>query len=123
LEKARLELAKLKEAKRTGEGPRSLTEKKAIIEEQRKAAKEAALAQASALITVASFWKNHYWPTQAHKSVGGRAVERGLWSTWLCPRIGEISIVSLSPAHLEAVKIDMMNAGKSPATIRYARTW
>jgi hypothetical protein len=57
LEKARIELAKLREAKRTGEGPRSLTERRAIIEEKRKAAEEASLAQANALITVASFWK------------------------------------------------------------------
>ena len=55
LDKARLELAKLREAKRSGIGPRSLSEKRKLAEDKRKVEEEAR-------ITVADFWENNYRP-------------------------------------------------------------
>ena len=66
LEKARLELARLREAKRTGKGPRSLAEKREINENRRKADEEARRTAEVARTTVAEFWQNSYWPAQGH---------------------------------------------------------
>ena len=52
LEKARLELARLREAKRTGRGPRSLTERRELAAGKRRAEAEARRKQAVASITV-----------------------------------------------------------------------
>lgn len=120
LEKARIELAKLKEAKRTGVGPRSLTEKRAIAEEQRRLEEEAALAQYRAQITMTRFWDEVYRPAQGHKAPGSRVAESAMWRKWIQPRIGGIPLVSLTASNLEPIKADMMSAGKAPSSIKYA---
>ncbi len=120
LEKARIELAKLKEAKRTGQGPCSLTEKRELAEKQRKAEEEARRAEEAARITVADFWKASYKPAQGHKAQGSLVAEDALWGKWLKPRIGNTALVDLTPALLDTIKADMMAAGKSPSSIKYA---
>ena len=120
LDKARIELAKLKEAQRTGEGPRSLTERRIIAEDQRRIAEEVALAQARAQITMTDFWEQSYRPAQIHKAPGSRVAEDALWRTWLQPRLGSTSVVALTPAQLDQVKVDMLKAGKAPSSIKYA---
>ena len=60
LEKARLELAKFREAKRTGKGPRSLAERREIAEGKRMADEEAHRTVEAARITVADFWQHSY---------------------------------------------------------------
>ncbi|CAK7007464.1 MAG: Tyrosine recombinase XerC [Desulfovibrio sp.] len=120
LEKARIELAKLKEAKRTGEGPCSLTEKRELAEKQRKAEEEARRAQEATRITVADFWRASYKPAQGHKAHGSLVAEDALWRKWLKPRIGSIALVDLTPALLDKIKSDMMAAAKAPSSIKYA---
>ena len=87
LDKARLELAKLREAKRTGKGPRSLTEKRELAETKRKADEEARRTEEAARITVSQFWQNNYRPAQVHKAHGSLVAEHALWTKWLQPRI------------------------------------
>ena len=120
LEKARIELANLREAKRTGEGPCSLTEKRKIAETQRQAEEEARRAEEVAGITVADFWRNNYKPAQGHKAQGSLVAEEALWNKWLNPRIGDTPLVKLTPALLDKVKADMIEAGKAPSSIKYA---
>ena len=120
LEKARLELAKLREAKRTGRGPRSLAEKREIDDSKRRAEEEARRIAEAARITVADFWVNNYWPAQKHKAHGSLVAEEALWSKWLQPHIGDTPLVELTPALLDKVKFDMMEAGKAPSSIKYA---
>jgi len=120
LEKARLELARLREAKRTGKGPRSLAEKREIADSKRRLEEEARRTEEAARITVADFWKNNYKPAQGHKARGSLVAEEALWSKWLQPRIGDTPLVELTPALLDQVKIAMMEAGKAPSSIKYA---
>ena len=119
LDKASVELAKLREAKRTGKGPRSLTERRELADGKRKADEEARRTAEAARVTVADFWKNNYRPAQGHKTHGSLVAEEALWSKGLQPRIGDISLVELTPAALDQVKIAMMEAGKSASTIKY----
>ena len=78
LEKARLELAKLREAKRTGKGPRSLSEKREIADSRRRADEEARKSAETARITVADFWQHNYRPAQGHKAHGSLVAEETL---------------------------------------------
>ena len=114
LEKARVELAKLREAKRTGEGPRSLTEKRELADTSRKAEEKARWTEEGARITVADFWKNSYWPAQGHKAHGSLVAEGALWSKWLQPRIGDTPLVELTPALLDFVKRGMNERRENP---------
>jgi hypothetical protein len=57
LEKARIALAQLKEAKRTGNGPRTLNEQREQAEAARKAREEAALKERQGKLTFGESWK------------------------------------------------------------------
>jgi len=120
LEKARIELSRLKEAKRTGEGPRSLRERRAQEAVRRKAKDEAEAAAMASQITVTDFWEKKYWPAQAHKAEGSRVAEIALWKKWIQPVIGDLFLSKISVAELERIKADMLSASKSAASIKYA---
>ncbi len=64
LEKAKIELGKLKEAHRLGTGARSLREKREIEETRRHNEKEAQQQESACKITFTEYWTNSYWPAQ-----------------------------------------------------------
>lgn len=120
LAKARIELSRLKEAKRTGEGARSLRERRVLESQKRKERELAEQAATAAQITVGEFWQETYWPVQAHKAKGSLVAENALWHKWLQPVIGECPLASLTAADLEKIKTSMLNAQKAPGSIKYA---
>ena len=78
LAKARIELARLKEAKRTGEGARSLRERRKQ-EEKRRKAQEIAERLSGEKFSFSMYWDKFYWPAQAHKAKGSQVAEDALW--------------------------------------------
>lgn len=119
LDKARVELAKLREAKRTGIGPRSLSEKRSLQEIERQRQESESKSSQIDLLTVSCFWNNTYWPAQAHKAPGSRVAEDAVWRKWILPEIGHIALTVLAPTHLETIKARMLSAEKAPSTIKY----
>jgi integrase len=120
LEKARIALAQLKEAKRTGKGAKTLKDQRELAEAERKAAEESARREEQAKITFASYWKEVYWPAQAHKAKGSLVAETALWEKWLEPVVGARPLSDLSASDLEKVKADMMQKKRAPSSIKYA---
>ncbi len=120
LAKARVELARLKEAKRLGEGPRSLRERRDIAEEERKAREEEELQKQRNQILFSDFWTNTYLPSQLHKADSSMVSEKALWKNWIKPAIGHIPVAKLTEDDLESLKSKMIQKGKAPATIKYA---
>ena len=120
LEKARMELARLKEAKRTGEGPRSLRERREENNEKRKAKEEAEAIAKMNEVSTTDFWEHLYWPAQAHKAEGSRVAENALWKKWIEPVIGDIPLCKVSVSELERIKANMAEAEMSPASVKYA---
>ncbi|MBR4607617.1 MAG: site-specific integrase [Lachnospiraceae bacterium] len=120
LEKARIELAKLKEAKRTGDGARSLRERRQENENKRLAEEKAAEEAKRSQVSVAEFWAGTYWPSQSHKAKGSLVAENALWKKWIEPVIGENAIAKISVAELEKIKVNMTSENLAPASIKYA---
>lgn len=120
LAKARLELAKLKEAKRTGEGARSLRECRLQNEAIRKAREEEADRLERTTIMFATYWTESYWPAQLHKAKGSLVAETALWEKWLAPVLADKPLVGITAADLEIVKSKMLKQKKAPASIKYA---
>ena len=120
LEKARIELARLKEAKRTGEGARSLRERKEINEKARLEKEREAEEVKRSQISVAEFWDKTYWPSQAHKAEGSLVAENALWKKWIAPVLGETAIAKISVGELERIKTNMTRENLAPASIKYA---
>lgn len=119
LEKARIELSKLKEAKRTGEGARSLRERREIIKEIKKQQEIESEKEKARNISFTDFWEQEYVQTQSHKAYGSVSTEDGLWQNWIKPVLGNVPLCSLSTSHLEKIKNNMLQQKKAVATIKY----
>jgi len=120
LDKARLELARLREAKRTGKGARSLRERRAQEAQKRKEKDLADQVAKAARITIAEYWRETYWPAQAYKASGSRMAENALWNKWIEPVIGDTSLVALSAFDVEKIKRAMLEDRKAPGSVKYA---
>lgn len=120
LAKARIELARLKEAKRTGEGARSLRERREEEAQKRLKLEAQAREDKAALLTLAEYWESSYWPAQVHKALGSLVAESALWNKWINPEIGHIRFSCLKPEDVERIKANMLQAKRSPSSIKYA---
>ncbi len=117
--KAALEFQKLKEAYLLGDGAISLQEKRQIAEKERLEKERQQEAESKTLMSFADFWENVYWKSQQHKSHGSLVAEKGLYNKWIAPVIGTKPLVQLMPSDLEQIKQNMMDAGRTPSSIKY----
>lgn len=120
LDKARIELSKLREAKRTGEGERTLAERRAKKEAERQEKEAAKLEAERSALTMGQFWETRYWPAQEHKAKGSRDAESGLWRKWLAPALKDKPLAYVSAFDVERVKSAMLKAGRAAASVKYA---
>jgi len=120
-EKAANELAALKKAHTLGEGPASLAEKRALDRERReKEAQEKARLEKEA-ITFGKFFTDTYFPiSKGSKKKGSYQAENCLFELWIKPVIGNTPFNQISQFSLEKIKKRMLDAGKSPRTVKYA---
>ena len=118
--KAALELDRLREAAKTGEGPTRLSEKRQIAQAKRQAAAEARKQQERDTLTFGEFWHQTYFPqAQKDKTSGSWQREDQLYRLWLEPVIGQRPLKDIGPLHLERVKKSMADAGRAPRSIQY----
>lgn len=113
-------LAELKENQRTGEGPRTLAERRELAEEGAVAREKAKELAAKKALTFAEFWERHYWPLQKHKAEGSKAAESALYAKWIRPAVGDTQLCKLSPIDIERIKSKMLHAKRAASTIKYA---
>lgn len=119
VKRAQEELARLQGAHRTGEGERTLAERREKATARREAEQEAAVVAGKSATTVGQFWDDRYWPAQSHKAKGSTVTERGLWNKWLAPVLAGKALEKVSSFDLEKVKAAMLKAGLSAASLKY----
>lgn len=112
---------KLREAQRTGVGAQTLREqreiKRAKLAEEAKAREEARRNR----LTFGALFKNQYFPlAQKNKSRESTRRELSLFQNWISPIIGNIPLKDITVDHLERIKSNMLEAGKSPRSVQYA---
>ena len=128
LAKARVKLEEIREAKRSGKGAKTLAEQRAIAEAEHEAFIKKVDLERDQAITFGEFWLNTYWPSQNHKAQGSLTAEHHLWEKWIKPVLENKSFSDVHPSDLELIKTKLINAGKSPSTIKYtmaviSRAW
>lgn len=119
-QKAAIELAKLKEAAKTGEGPSRLSEKREVAEVKRRAREEARKRQEREAMAFAAVWQEYFAHVQAHKSPGAAVREEGFYRLWIAPAIADKPMRLIAPLDLERMKKRMLDAGRTPRTAQYA---
>lgn len=119
-EKASNELAALKKAHTLGEGPVRLLEKRELSEKNKAAQKAHRQQEERENITFADFFKNTYYPiSQTNKKTESYRKEKEHFKNWLKPVLGNMALRKIYPLHLERVKKNMLDAGRSPRSIQY----
>jgi len=96
-QKAAGELAKLKEAHRTGKGAQTLAEKRQLEKERREAEQIDQARKERAEITFSEFFTNTYKPIlQMTKKPGSIKAEKILFEKWIDPAIGKMPFKDIS---------------------------
>jgi len=107
-ERASEELARLKRAARTGEGPQRLREARALEDERRFEEARKKEAARRAAITFSEFFERAYFPhAKAHKKPDSWSSEERLFRLWIAPVIGDFSFPQILPVHLDKIKANM----------------
>jgi integrase len=119
--KASLILADLKKAHLNGEGAQTLSEKRSLEEERRKAERIEQERVTRETQSFTEYFDSRYFP-EAKGNKGWRSYDRedSLHRLWLKPVIGQMPLKDIRPFHLERVKKRMGDARKSPRSIQYA---
>lgn len=112
LAKARLELARLKEAARSGTGPTTLRERKAVTEAE-------TVERQVGLMTIGEFWDRHYYPEALRTKKSAKSEEK-LFRNWIRPQIGNLPLNALKKSHIDTVVGSIIKAGLAPRTAQYA---
>lgn len=120
-QRANGELAKLKEARRTGQGARTLNEKREAENERREQEKTRQEEEHRAALTFGQVFDGAYIE-DADRTKGSVSCrrDRELYRGYIESLIGEIPLKDVTVNHVETIKARMIDSGKAPATIRYA---
>jgi integrase len=120
LEKAQSTLNELKNNYKTAAGPVTLKEKRAI-EKSRKAAEDRERTRVETEnVTFRVFFENSYLSIQkTHKGRATWIKETGHAENWICPVVGNMPLKDISADHIEQIKKNLLDAGKSPRTVQY----
>lgn len=112
LPKALAELARLKEAARTGEGPVTLKERRRIAEKARRKAERQDM-------SLEAFWREHYAPAASQtKKPSTWRTEEHHFRIWLAPRFDSLPLREIEPRDLDALRNAIRQAGRSPRTVQ-----
>jgi integrase len=107
-------LKELKKAAKTGEGPGSLRDKRAHERKRRER-------DEIKLLTFGKFFDETYMPwTEANKAANSARTEKSIYNHWIAPALKNLPLAGISPVHIERIKKNMTDAGKSPKTIHHA---
>ncbi len=110
--KCMVEIAKLKQAKVTGEGPATLKEKRKAAEARREQTERDR-------ITFNEAWAKYLPQAKADRGEKATYTEEGLHRRWVEPVVGDKLLKEIAPIHLEKLKSIMSKEGKAPRTIHY----
>ena len=114
-------LKELRENRKSGQGPQTLKEKRAIDDRHKAEEKAEQERRQRDAITFQNFFENVYLP-QVNTDKKKESIDRedGLYKKWISPVFGHLPMKDVVPFHLEKLKKIMMDKGKSPRSIEYA---
>lgn len=121
VEKAIARLSELKEAARTGEGSKSLREKREISKKQHLDKEIEAAEKQRSEITFGQFFKDTYLPQcRVDKKPHTAGNEELLFRNWIKPVIGNLQFQQIGIDHLDKIKSNMLE-GKRPVAKKHPR--
>lgn len=121
LAKARAELAKLKEAARTGVGASTLEEKRKVAKETKEAELRAKRLESKQNVTLRDYWEQSYREhAQRTKKASSFRSEDGHMRVWILPLLGDKPLIQIGFAEWDALVRNMSSGKLSQRTKEYA---
>ncbi|MFZ2632642.1 MAG: site-specific integrase [Desulfosalsimonadaceae bacterium] len=118
--KAADERGTLLKAQTTGEGARTLQERREIAEQERAEAQAAKEQDKRDNISFKHFFEETYYPISlTSKKQETYRKENEHVKNWILPVVGNLSFKKISPFHLEKIKKNLLDAGRAPRTVQY----
>lgn len=106
---------------KSGNGPTSYAAMKQEAEDARTADERERAAEEQRNITFGKIFTDSYLPAaKTYKKTGSIGAETALYAKWISPVIAEVPLSGVTVFHCDRITRDMTEAGKSPATIKYA---
>jgi len=123
-EEANRRITELRENRRQGEGPRTLTEKRALENAVRQEKAEQEEQEVKDRLTfkelVEGSLKNPLETDKHGRKKKSTETEQGYLKNWIYPVIGTLPLKEVAPIHIEKVKAGMVKAKKAPRSAHYA---
>ena len=120
---ANARLSEIKENQRTGRGPQSLIEKRNLLKAKRKKEQADQELQAKENVLFSSYFIDIYFPiAQTSKKQGSYEREMTFFKLWIQPVFKTLPFKDIAPFHCEKIKKNMLDAGRSPRTLKYCFT-
>ncbi len=117
LEKAALKLGELREAQRTGEGERTLSEKRKKAEKERKEKEQLDALAKKESITFGTVFEDHYWPhAKSYKTQRTLTTERSMYDKWMKKQLEDKPMKDIVPFHIERIRKNIRDAGRAQRT-------
>lgn len=116
-EKAYKVLSDIKAGVRTGDGPQSLAEKRAVAKAEREAVAEAKLAEERAGMTLAEFFHEHYMPRAKREKRSWKTDEQR-FAKAIGPALGALPLCAIRPADVQRLLDALTDSGAAPATVK-----
>jgi integrase len=120
-QKVSIILSGLKKAHLTGKGPQTLGEQRAFEYEKREQERLEKERIKRETLSFSDYFRERYFP-EAKVNKGWRSYQRedSLHRLWIEPVIGKMPFKDIRPFHLERIKKNLTNAGRSARSIQYA---
>jgi integrase len=126
-QKAAIELSKLKEAQKTGQGAQTLAEKRDAARTQREAEKKRQADEAREAVTFSEIFDKKYIPAAVAALTADRTAksaksidnEKRLFKTHVKAIVGHLPLKAITSEHIQDVKRAMTQKGRAPRTIEY----
>ena len=119
--KASIVLSDLKKAHLTGKGPQTLAEQRALENEKREQERLEKERIDKETLSFSDYFRERYFPeAKINKSWRSYQREDSLHRLWIEPVIGKMPFKDIRPFHLERIKKNLADAGRSARSIQYA---
>jgi integrase len=119
IEKASAIMNDLRQNQKTGEGARTLAEKRGQAQKQKEEEDAKTKEEESKAATFSEIFEKYIVQAKQDKSVFSCRDEMGFFKNWLQPAIGNLTMAEIAPDTLNALKKTILESGKTPRTATY----
>jgi len=115
-------LNELKTNAKGGSGPRTIKEQRQVAEAERQAEEKRKARAERENLTFGVFFEEFYLrATEHNKKERSVNSEKSYFKTWIEPVLGTMKLRDIAPIHIERIKKNLLDAGRTPRTFEYIR--